>query len=111
MSEPWFSSLVAWIPGTFFGVGFGVLGAATGILAPRGKGRTWIRGFQILMTAASTAFLGAGITALTTQQPYAVWYPLFLPGAMGIGFSIPGWMLISRAYQQAEERRIAAQDL
>ncbi len=112
MSEPWFN------PNTFgalygaIGVGGslgGLLGAAAGILAPRGKCRTLILGAMVVLVAIGVVQLVLGIIALTSGQPYGIWYPMLLCGVI-MTFVIGGLIPVVRMrYAQAEQRRIEAE--
>ena len=54
---------------------------------------------------------GIGLFALISGQPYGIWYPILMVGLM---FSIiPGALIpvIRKNYQQAENRRIAAESI
>lgn len=105
----WTANLSGWIGG---GVGtiFGLWGGLLGLLAQSGKGRAFVTAsvlFNIIIGAIS---LLVGIVALTTGQPYHIWYPFSL-----IGLLLPIIMLSTRGkllrqYTAAEERRMTAID-
>lgn len=105
----WTANLSGWIGG---GVGtiFGLWGGLLGLLAQSGKGRAFVTAsvlFNIIIGAIS---LLVGIVALTTGQPYHIWYPFIL-----IGLLLPIIMLSTRGnllrqYTAAEERRMNAID-
>jgi hypothetical protein len=85
MSEPWFDPQTF---GMYFGaigggVGgslVGILGGVTGMLAPRGRGRSALTVVWGLFAVAGVASFAAGVVALVTGQPYGIWYPLVLAG-------------------------------
>ena|SRR5437867_3258613 len=113
MTEPWFDplrfgALYGGIGGGVVGALGGTLGALTGWLAPKGKARSQIVGGFVVMLALGVIHLVAGLFALISGQPYGIWYPLVLLGAvMTIVF---GALLptVRRRYQDAEMRRIQA---
>ena len=112
MTDPWFDPrLYAWIPGTVLGVVGGILGSLGGMLAPRGKARMLVLGLYGTVLCATVLLLIVGLFALYLGQPYGVWYGLLLPGV--IGTAVFGALLpvICKRYREAEERRLAAQDL
>lgn len=112
MSEPWFDpNLYAWIPGTLLGVAGGILGSLAGTLAPRGKGKGLVLSCFALALTASAILLIAGIVAFIQAQPYGVWYGLGLPGLLGCTVLGALFPMILKRYREAEERRLAAQDL
>jgi len=117
MSEPWFNPQQF---GTYFGaigggVGgslIGILGGLTGTLAPRGKGKPIIVALWLLFSLAGDASLVFGALALATGQPYGIWFPLLLVGAI-IGTLCPALLfrVVLPAYRQAEARKLAAEEI
>ena len=115
MAEPWFSdpnmfgALFGSIAGGIGGTLVGLLGAAAGVLAPRGKGRLWILGGMTVFAGVGMVLLATGLVALFSGQPYGIWYPFTLCGAIFAavcGSLIPA---LRRVYERAEERRLDAQ--
>ena len=112
MMEPWFDpNLYAFIPGTALGVVGGVIGALTGTLAPRGKGKSWLLPLYVAVTIVCAVLLVAGVIALVTGQPYGVWYGLGLPGLLGVVVFGALFGVVRHAYRAAELRQIQAADL
>jgi hypothetical protein len=116
MAEPWFSEVAF---GTWFGViggcflgGMGsVVGVAAGFLAPRGKGRFWLPATCTAVAVLGLASLAFGLMALVSGQPYGIWYPPLLGGALG-AFLFGGGVFVLRArYAQGEQRRLEAEAL
>ncbi|MHC4824257.1 MAG: hypothetical protein ACYTEP_09590 [Planctomycetota bacterium] len=112
---PWFSTETSAMVGGFGGAAVGILGgcvgAAAGVLAPKGKGRGFVLGTMTSCAALGVLVLIAGIYALIVGQPYGVWYPLVLLGALltgVIGGLIP---MVRKRYAEAEQRRLDADDL
>ena len=112
MTTPWFDpNAWAWLPGTLFGCLGGLWGALAGTLAPQGKARRFVLGYGLVLVAMSLVFLILAIIALCVGQPYGIWFGLGLPGLQGVILMIPFIPLVLHRYRQAEERRMAAQDL
>jgi MFS family permease len=112
---PWWTDQTAgWIgaiAGTANGLLGGLIGTLAGVFAPRGKLRRLVLALVLFCLIAGVASLSAGLFALAVHQPYAVWYPLILIGAMDtllFGVVTP---VIRRAYRQAEARRLDAEEL
>jgi hypothetical protein len=116
MAAPWFDENVF---GTWFGViaggGGGLLaglvGAAAGVLAPRGKARGLVLGGMAALVALGLAFLALGLVALVGGQPYGIWYGPVLVGAIFTAVFAPLIPVARRAYTLAEERRLQAEAL
>lgn len=112
MADPWFDpNLYAWMPGTFFGVACGILGAVAGTLAPRGKARSLVLGSFLVLFVASVLFLVASIYAWYSGQPYGIWYGLGLPGLLGIILIPSLFPVMIVRYREAEDRSMKAKDL
>ena len=112
MTTPWFDpNAWAWLPGMLFGCLGGLWGGFAGMLAPRGKARGLILGGGLAMIFVSLACLIAAVVAYRGGQPYGVWYGLGLPGLLGLLVLGPNLPMVRTRYRQAEERRMAAQDL
>ncbi len=92
-----------------FGALCGVWGALSGMLAPRGKGREFVLGSGWVLTAAGLALLAAGVVLSGTGSPLG--RPCLLAGIIISAVMIPLNFVVRRAYEQAEMRRLAAQDL
>jgi uncharacterized membrane protein len=112
MNTPWFNpNLFAWIPGTAFGVLCGLWGSLAGVLAPRGRARRLVLGMGLVLALVAVGFLAASVVALTSGQPYGVWYGLGLPGLLGL-FLVPMLLpVVWKRYAEAETRKMGAQDL
>jgi hypothetical protein len=111
MSEPWFNpNLYAWIPGTLLGVLGGTLGGLAGFLAPKGRGRGLVLGGMIATLVYSAAMALLGLVAYLAGQPWGIWYGFGLAGVIGLVVIGVNYPVIRKRYQEAEERRIKAQD-
>jgi len=106
----WWSDRAAGLVGGITGSVIGCLGGLIGLLAGSGKGRALVVTLLKAMVGFGVAGLLAGVVALLRSQPYAVFYPLLLEGALcGI---LPLFLLpvVRRRYEQSELRRMRALD-
>ncbi|MEX0938728.1 MAG: hypothetical protein WDZ59_12780 [Pirellulales bacterium] len=116
MAEPWFEpgTFGAWFGAIVGGGGGtlgGLLGAAIGILAPRGKCRRVLMTCTGAFIAIGIAMLAVGVYALLAGQPYGIWYPMLLSGAiftLVMGSLIP---VVRIRFREAEMRRITAESI
>ncbi|MFN0133522.1 MAG: hypothetical protein ACKVW3_13470 [Phycisphaerales bacterium] len=95
----------------FGGVGGGGMGVLIGICAPRGKFKRLVLGLQVGWLICGVVCLAAGIYAAIEGQPSHVIRPFVLVGAIMAG--VMGGLLpvTLRAYRQAEQRRLAVEEL
>jgi hypothetical protein len=103
----WFGIIGGGVGGSLIGM----LGGLAGWLAPKGRGRTWIVGSLYIALALGIVSLVLGLTALALRQPYGIWYPFLLLGAIVtivLGANLP---VILKAYAAAEQRRIEAEGI
>jgi hypothetical protein len=116
MSEPWFdpNTFGAWF-GTIVGGGGGTLGgligAVAGALLPSGKGKRLVFGSMFVLMVVGLVMLAIGLYALVDGQPYGIWYPMVLAGAI-FGAVNGGMLLCLRSVGRVIERRkMEADDL
>ncbi len=109
MTEPWFDpnkfgAYYGGIGGSLVGLFGGTLGALSGYLGPRGRGRGLILGGFTFFVIIGAIHLAAGLFALISGQPYGIWYPLVLLG--GIMTAVFGMLLpvVRQRYREAEMR-------
>lgn len=109
---PWFNNpgLVGGLLGGGLGIMGGVYGTVVGILAPRGKAPGLVLGMHWTFLAVGVVLLAAGVWALAVSQPYGVWYPLILPGALATMLMLIFTPIIRLRYRQAEHRRLEAEE-
>ena len=109
--QPWFNPGLA---GGLLGGGVGVLGAVygcvVGVLAPQGKGRSFVMAMHWGTIALGAVFLVAGIWAAVAGQPYGVSYVLLLPGMLLVVLMGAFTPLVKQRYRQAEHRRLQAEE-
>jgi hypothetical protein len=113
MTEPWFDPirfgvLYGAIGGSALGVLAGILGAASGYLAPRGKARSVVLGAFTIFLIIGVLHLLIGSYALFSGQPYGIWYPFVLIGV--ILTAVMGGLLpvVRKRYTESEARRVNA---
>jgi hypothetical protein len=99
-----------WIPGTLLGIFGGLYGSITGMLAPRGRGRVFVKSIGIVLLIFSTGFLITGMVFFSLGKPWEVWYPWLLPGVIGTTLFSVLPKNVMRQYENAELRRIQAKD-
>jgi len=112
MMQPWFDAVrYAWIPGAMYGVAAGLLSGLVGVLAPRGRARSFVVRSWLMLWLAAVVLLVAGFIALAAGQPWGVWYALLCPGAIGTLVVGANTYTVVKTYRIVEERRLAAKDL
>lgn len=105
----WTDRAGGWIGGIGGGL-IGVLGGTIGVLAGFGKARRFVLAMTAGLTLLGAISLIVGATAWAQGQPYAVYYPLLLGGAILVfvcGLNLPA---LRRRYQQMELQKMAAMD-
>ncbi len=105
----WTNRTAGWI-GAIGGASIGLLGALIGILNGMGKGKLVVITALRLLLIFGCVSLGAGIFALIQSQPYAVYYPLLLPGVLCTILSLSLYRGIIRRFEQIELRKMQAMD-
>lgn len=106
----WFSEQQAGLYGGLFSALMGGLGALIGTLVSFGRARAFVSGLINALILLGACLLLVGIWAMFGKQPYHVFYPLLLIGAlcsclMG-GFRVT----VRKRYEQWELRRMQALD-
>lgn len=96
--------------GAGLGGGIGLLGALIGVLVGTGKARRTTSTLLWLMAVVGLTLVGLGAAALAFSQPYAVWYPLLLTGAIAAVLGLALRPVLRRRYQDLEERKMRALD-
>ncbi|MEM1423235.1 MAG: hypothetical protein AAGH64_04450 [Planctomycetota bacterium] len=113
---PWFdpatAGLIGGIGGATVGVLFGAVGgAAGGYFAPRGQHKRLIVGYFIAWGVLGVLALATGLVALTTSQPYHVYYTFLLQGFLVTALTATLIPVLLKRYRQAEERLLDAEQL
>ena len=109
--DPRYAGWVGAIAGMIIGIWGTVGGVAAGFLVPKGRGKSFM--FGTLYTGAIVGFLlmCIGIAALVDQQPYAIWYPLLLPGVILILVSLPLVFVVKKRYTEVEMQKMHDSEL
>lgn len=107
----WWGPRTAGLVGGITGSVIGGMGALIGILASKGKGRGLAMTFLKALMALGAVSLAFGALALLRSQPYEVFYPLLLEGALCLGLPLFLLPVIRRRYEELELRKMAARDL
>ena len=116
MMQPWFDPIRfgTWyggLGGGLLGLSGAVLGAFTGALAPKGKGRSFILGAFTFMKWVGLVNLVIGLYAVYERQPYGIWYPLLLIGFLfTLLFSLLR-PIVRKRYEDVEKQPMSAATL
>lgn len=105
----WSPETAGWIGGAA-GSAVGVLGALIGTFCSLGRARRFVIGGLYALVAFGGVLLVAGLVALAADQPYAVWYPLLLMGALDPILAFSLLPTARRRFEALELRRIRALD-
>lgn len=111
----WFSeslghALAAWL-GAGVGLSGGVMGILVGRFAPKGQLKHLVLCLIAFFLTAGALSLGVGLYALLAGQPFHVWYPFVLIGAILTGVYAPNWSGVKSTYRKAELNKMALKDL
>lgn len=106
----WWNNRQAGQYGGLAGAAIGIIGAVIGTLCGLGRGRTIAVGLGWLVLATGTVSLVAGGIAVSTGQPYAVYYPLLLIGVIATLVMGLNMRTIGKRFAEAELRRMEALD-
>ncbi len=106
----WFSEQQAGFYGGGFGAVMGGFGALIGTLVSMGRARGFVTGLINALILLGACLLLAGVWAMFGKQPYHVFYPLLLIGALCS--CLMGWFRVTvrKRYEQWELRRMQALD-
>ena len=109
----WSASSAGWIGAIAGGLGavVGIYGALAGLLAPRGKARAMVLGLHASFLIVGGLTFAVGLAALLLSQPYHVWFPLLLGGAISSAVLAGLLPVVRMRYAEAERRRLAASEL
>jgi hypothetical protein len=108
--DGWWSERAAGWVGALLGIALGSLGALVGVLAGLGRGRRVALGIMLAGVVAGISLMGAGFIAVFSGQPWHVYYPMLLAGA--IGTVVLGALVrsVRRRFRAVELRKMSAMD-
>ena len=114
MAEPWFDentfgALFGAIVGGGGGTLIGLWGGLAGTFASQGKGRSLVLGTAWAFVGLGVVLACAGLYALVAGQPFHIWFwpcQVGFIAALLVGCLIP---VIRRRYNEAEVRRLQAE--
>jgi hypothetical protein len=106
----WWSDQQAGLYGGIGGSLLGCMGAAIGVLTSLGRARATAMLLVRSLAAIGLTSLIVGAAALINSQPYAVWYPLILIGAITSLLLLTQFRTIQKRFETAELRRMQSQD-
>jgi hypothetical protein len=110
VASNWWSPQQSGLIGGIGGSVIGCFGALLGLLASRGKARSFVLATMKIFIALGILLTIAGFVAVVSSQPYAVWYALLLPGViltLVFSLTLPS---IQRRYDELEIRRMTSVD-
>ena len=106
----WSPETGGWIGGAA-GSAVGVLGAVIGTLCSLGRGRRIVIAGLLALGITGLLVLATGAVALALGQPYEVWYPLLLLGALDPVLAFALLPTARRRYEGIELRQMRARDV
>ena len=106
----WWSERTGGLVGAAAGSAVGLLGAVIGTLCTLGRGRRFVMAGLLALGVSGLALLAVGLVALALGQPYAVWYPLVLLGALDPVLAFSLLPTARRRFEEIELRRMQALD-
>ncbi len=109
-SNAWWSDRGAGLIGAIGGGVIGCLGSLLAWLASKGKARAFVLGTLKILIGMGAAAGIAGVIALLTSQPYAVWLLLLLFGVLLVAILLLRLRQYQRQYRNVELRRMASVD-
>ena len=109
-TKVWWSDTVAGWIGALIGASAGLLGALIGTLTGMGKAKFIVLASLRLLLISGLTSLGLAFIALIKSQPYAVYYPLLLFGAIGSILPLSLYRPVLKRFQQIGLRKILTMD-
>jgi hypothetical protein len=109
-SNAWWPDRVGGLIGGIGGGLIGTLGSLLAWLASKGRARRFVLTSVWAMIVLGGLSTAAGLVALTTSQPYGVWFVLLLVGVLLLGILPVRLKDYQRRYHDLEIRRMAALD-
>ena len=106
----WWSDRRAGLVGGIGGATVGCLAGLLGWMASRGKCRGFVTGMLVMLIGIGGAATLLGLVALTLRQPYAVWFPCLLVGALLLLILPFRLRQFQRHYEELELRRMVSLD-
>lgn len=110
VTQNWWSPEQSALMGGIGGSLIGCLGALIGILAGMGKARHFVVTTTVVLIIGGILLVIAGVVAVALKQPYSVWYPLLLGGAILTFVLSINFYSIKRRYDDQEIRRMTSMD-
>lgn len=111
MNEPWFEPWMGGFIGAAFGIFGGLYGTIIGVCAPRGLAKGLCYGLHFGGLLAGVAMILTAVAALSTGQPWPIWFAFLLPGILALVILGPLTPILKIRFREAEERRMSAGDL
>ncbi|MEO0445007.1 MAG: hypothetical protein AAF191_02910 [Verrucomicrobiota bacterium] len=106
----WWSGTFGNSLGAVLGSFIGIWGGLIGLLSGRGKARSFVMTSLLLFLILGGIFLLTGLLAVLVKQPYHVYYPLLLMGAILVPVSLSSRNSTRKRYQAQEQGKMDALD-
>ena len=110
ITKPWWSNRTAGFLGGIAGSIFGILGGLIGSLAGMCKAPKIVKTTMAVLFFGGLVSLTAGLIALLSSQPYAVYYPLLILGFISTVLMGALYPIVRNRYLQDELRKMQAAD-
>ena len=110
MPGQWWSDRAGGVVGGVLGALVGCLGGLIGWLGSRGVARGFVIGAIKALSFFGVCALAIGVVAVIRSQPYAVYYPLLVGGALCAAIPLGCLGRIRKRYEEIELRRMTALD-
>jgi hypothetical protein len=107
----WWTGRQAGLLGGAIGALLGLLGALIGIFAGLGRARTFVIWGLRIAPVTGGILLAGGLLALLAGQPWWVFHPLLLVGAIWLAVPLAVRKRVQQQYEEAEMQKMQAMDV
>ena len=109
--QGWWGPRAGGLLGGILGGLCGLAGAAIGILCALGRARSQVFGLAYAVVGVGALLVVTGLVGVVFGQPFHVWFPVLLTGAVaGLVFGV-NVRTIRASYEQRDLQRMKAQDV
>lgn len=109
-TDAWFDGRTMGLIGGIGGAVIGLWGALAGVLAGRGRARSFVIGSANVLVLIGIASLVGGAVALVTGQAYAVYFPILLFGAILVVVVGALRRVLPQRYELVELKKMQSMD-
>ncbi len=100
------AGIVGGVGGSLVGLFGAIVGTLSGLLIPKGKGRSFLLTLVVVLAGVGIVVDVVGLVAIAQGQPYHVWYPFILMGPMMTVLFGVGFFVLRHRYEQVELERM-----